>query len=71
MGDINTYTLDFGNSIPATATQNEDGTLSIFLNARMTYEQRLRAYAHELRHYQHGDFDESAAVDQIEAQNDH
>lgn len=71
MGDINIYTIDFGNSVPATTTQNEDGTLSIFLNARITYEQRLKAYAHELRHYQHGDFDVSAVVDEIEALNEH
>ena len=54
--DINTFIIDFGNSIPATVTINEDGSFSIFLNARLSYEQRMQAYLHEMRHIQKNDF---------------
>ena len=37
----------------------------IVLNARLTREQNLKTYLHELRHLRNGDF-EKADVDQIE-----
>lgn len=56
LDDVNVQVLDFGNSIPATVTINEDGSFSIFLNARLSYEQRMQAYLHEMRHIQKDDF---------------
>lgn len=71
MSDINVRLLDFGNSVPAAATLNDDGTLSIFLNARVSYEKRLEAYLHELRHYKRDDFHSSLTVDHMESINAH
>ena len=45
--NINVQILDFGNSVPAVVTINDDGSFSIFLNARLSYERRLEAYWHE------------------------
>lgn len=64
--DINTYIMDFGNSIPATVTANDDGSYSIFINARISYENRLQAYQHELRHILNHDFETNATVNEIE-----
>ena len=43
----------------------KDGEPVIVLNARLTREQNLKTYLHELRHIRDGDF-EKADVDQIE-----
>ena len=55
--DIKSFLIDFGNSVPASVTVNEDGSYSIFLNARISHEKRLQAYQHELRHILNHDFE--------------
>lgn len=69
--DINVHILDFGNSIPATVTINDDGSFSIFLNARLSYERRLEAYWHEIQHIQNQDFYSHMSVDEMESVNKH
>lgn len=69
--NINVQILDFGNSIPAVVTINDDGSFSIFLNARLTYEKRLEAYWHEIRHIQNQDFYSEMSVDELETVNEH
>jgi len=69
--DINTFIIDFGNSIPATVTINEDGSFSIFLNARLSYEQRMQAYLHEMRHIQKNDFFTHNTVNEKELYSNH
>lgn len=68
---INVQILDFGNSIPAAVTINDDGSFSIFLNARLSYERRLEAYWHEMRHIQNQDFYGDMSVEEMEAANQH
>lgn len=46
-------------------TANSDGSYTIFLNARLSHERQLEAYAHALRHIQENDFEKENA-DQIE-----
>lgn len=69
--NINVQILDFGNSIPATVTLNDDGSFSIFLNARLSYERRLEAYLHEIRHIQNQDFCNEISVNEMETVNEH
>lgn len=71
LDEINVQILDFGNSIPATVTINDDGSFSIFLNARLSYERRMQAYLHELRHIQRGDFFTFGTVEEKELYNNH
>ena len=68
---INVQILDFGNSIPAAVTINDDGGFSIFLNARLSYERRLEAYLHEMRHIQNQDFYGDMSVEEMETANKH
>lgn len=71
LSDINVYVIDLGScSVPGTSTVNEDGTLTIFLNARVNREKMLKTYQHELRHYYNDDF-HTDNVDYIEAINEH
>ncbi|RHP85302.1 hypothetical protein DXA20_09505 [Roseburia sp. AM59-24XD] len=69
LDDVNVHVLDFGNSIPATVTINEDGSFSIFLNARLSYEQRMQAYLHEMQHIQKDDFFTHNTVEEKELHN--
>lgn len=48
-------------------TANSDGSYTIFLNARLSHERQLEAYAHALRHIQENDFEKENA-DQIEVE---
>ena len=45
----------------------KNGEPVIVLNARLTREQNLKTYLHELRHIRNGDFEKENA-DQIEAE---
>lgn len=71
LGEVNVQIIDFGNSVPATVTINEDGSFSIFLNARLSYERRLEAYMHELRHIESNDLNSRKTVEEIELNNEH
>lgn len=63
---INVTVLDFKNGVPEVVSKNEDGSYSVFLNARLTYERRLEAYAHALRHIENGDFNSDSNVGCLE-----
>lgn len=64
--EIYVYVIDFGvTSISETVTKNDDGSYTIFLNARFSYEQQKKAYNHALCHIQRNDFDRYD-VDMIE-----
>lgn len=43
-----------------------DGTYTVILNARLSAENRLKAYQHELWHINNGDYDRKCPVDIIE-----
>ena len=45
--------------------KNEDGTYSVFLNARMASNQIEKTYQHEIQHIENGDF-EKEQVQRIE-----
>lgn len=65
--DVNVFIENFPNTKEAEAiTENPDGTYTIFLNARMSYERQLEAYQHALEHIQNNDF-QKLDVQQIEA----
>ncbi len=53
--DIFIHYIDLG-SVRATSTHNEDGSYSIFLNSRLSREQQITEYMHELRHILSDDF---------------
>lgn len=40
-------------------SENDDGTYSVYINERDTYERQLRAYRHEKKHIQRNDFSRS------------
>ena len=64
--DVYVYIVDFGvSNVTETVTQNDDGSYSVFLNARLSYEAQVKGYYHALCHIQNNDFEKND-VDSIE-----
>ncbi len=64
--DIYVYLMDLPTSVRGRLVCNEDGSFTIILNSRISYDAQLEAYHHELRHIQGNDF-QKEDVQQIEA----
>lgn len=66
MDDINTIYSDMPAAIRSYVIYNRDMSYTIVLNSRLSHEQNLRSYAHELAHIKNGDYDRKCSVDMIE-----
>lgn len=64
--DVNVILLDFPNNQKEMVIANEDGSYTILINAKLSYEAQLRAYNHALKHINEDDFGRSD-VQAIEA----
>lgn len=68
MEDIFVQVIDMDVMIPEQVVKNQDGSYTIFLNARYSREYNLRSYQHAIEHINNGDFDrECGDVQVIEA----
>lgn len=65
MGDIRVVLLDMDTEIMGQVTCNNDGSYTIFINARLSCEMQKEIYKHEYGHIINGDFDKKDA-DSIE-----
>lgn len=65
MEDINVQLLDMDTKIPEHLVKNDD-SYTVFLNARLSQESRIKSYVHALRHIRENDF-EKINVQEIEA----
>ena len=63
--DIIVKLIDFPTTAKEAVTENEDGTYTVFINAKLTREKQLEAYMHALGHIMGSDF-EKDNVDQVE-----
>lgn len=64
--DINVVLTDMPCTIKEYVVSNKDLTYTVVLNAKHSYETRLKAYAHALSHIDNGDFEKSCSADVIE-----
>ncbi len=64
--DIQTLCLDLPTTIHSYVVSNKDGSYTIVLNARLTHERLMEAYAHEIAHLCHGDYEKGGSADLIE-----
>lgn len=55
--DINVLLMDMDTKIPEQLIKNNDDSYTIFLNARLSQESRLKSYRHALKHILGNDFD--------------
>ena len=58
--------IDMPTRVKGHTLENDDGTYTIFINARLSIEQQREAYLHELKHLMQKDF-EKEYVQRIEA----
>lgn len=65
MDDIYVYIVDLKSSVPEMVTQNPDGSYTVILNARYSYEKQMESYRHACRHIERCDF-ERMEVQEIE-----
>lgn len=65
--DVNVIVMDFPNTKEKEMiTENPDGSYTIFINTRFSYDTQLKAYQHAMQHIKNQDF-EKADVQIIEA----
>lgn len=53
-------------SVRALTTENSDGTYTIFINSRLSYEQQCNEYKHEIGHIGNYDFEKDCNVSELE-----
>ena len=58
--------IDLPWSVRSYVASNSDMTYTIVLNSRLTHEQKLISYQHELNHILRGDYEKKCSVDLIE-----
>ncbi len=63
---VNTILIDMPTRVKGQTVKNEDGSYSVFLNARMAQNQIEKAYLHEIEHIKMNDFGKEC-VQRIEA----
>lgn len=63
--NIFVYFMNMDVHVPEHVVKNKDGTYTILLNARLTYEANMQSYKHAVSHILNGDF-EKENVDKIE-----
>ena len=63
--DVNCVMAELPSTMKAYTIPHRDGTYTILLNSRHTYEQHLISYHHEMKHITNGDYERNSA-DMIE-----
>lgn len=63
---VTTHLLNLPCSVKGLAKANSDGSYTILLNSRLSFEQLQRTYIHEMRHIKEDDFHSELNVDVIE-----
>lgn len=64
--NIQTVLTDMPVTIHSFVVSNDDGTYTIVLNSRLSQENNILAYWHELRHIYNDDYKKDLSVDTIE-----
>lgn len=65
--DVNTFLVNFPSPGKEMVVQNEDGSYTVLINAKLSQDGRIKAYEHALNHINNGDFDKTD-VQSIESQ---
>ncbi len=63
---INVVYADMPTSVRSYVVSNADTSYTIILNSRLSHEQQLLSYKHELNHIRRGDYDKKCDADLIE-----
>ena len=63
---IGVYFLNMDTAVEEEVHPNEDGSFTIFINARISHDRQMIAYQHAIEHIMNNDFSKED-VDQIES----
>lgn len=66
MNDVFVRVIELPSTIPALVALDPDGNYNIYINARLSHDEALRAYEHEKRHIFRNDFFRDAPIGIIE-----
>ena len=66
MEDIYAVLVDLPTTIRGYTIRDKNGDFCIVINARISQENRVEAYEHEMKHIKQGDFQRSTPADLIE-----
>ena len=58
---IGVYFLNMDTAVEEEVHPNEDGSFTIFINARISYERQMEAYKHAIMHIMNDDFSKENA----------
>ena len=64
--DVNTLLVDLPGTIKAFVAKDTDDFYTIYLNSRLSHEQNLVSFIHEMEHIENDDFYSDLTADQIE-----
>jgi len=64
--DIFIRVINMDTAISEQVVSNIDGSYTIFLNARLTFESHLKSYVHAMQHILNDDFNGELTADEIE-----
>lgn len=64
--DVNTLLVDLPGTIKAFVAKDTDDFYTIYLNSRLSHEQNVVSFIHEMEHIEKDDFYSDLTADQIE-----
>lgn len=64
--DIFVKLIELPYTIRSYVVMNKDHSYTIVLNSRLSHEQNLISYQHEIEHIKNGDYEKKCSVDMIE-----
>ena len=64
--DVNTLLVDLPGTIKAFVAKDTDDFYTIYLNSRLSHEQNVVSFIHEMEHIENDDFYSDLTSDQIE-----
>ena len=66
METFNVMLLDLPTTVYSFVRQNPNGSYTIVINARLSAEDQMRHYRHEVDHIENHDFEKDMTADEIE-----
>lgn len=67
MNDVYVYLIDMPCKAREVVTPCLDGGYTVYINSRLSYQDRVKAYCHALRHIENNDFESEEDIQEIEA----
>lgn len=66
ISNVHIYYIDMPYSVTSTIVECEDGSYTIYINNRLSYEKQLEGYLHEIRHLENNDLNNCYDVQKVE-----